>query len=548
MGMSASQGRFLSLTARKNNVEFHGQQINQQRTTLSNESASYYSELCNMEVPTPPSIDDYTKVSYTFNDGAMTNTIVSLIPDTTDEGRLANRYFVNYVEEWQDDYAIVPAASSLVECNDVENPTEWNVGNSYLRLIDPQTVTSISAEKYVKVTNNKIFRQPYADGSPVSDDSYFVLNSKQGVSKQKPKEKIYIENNIVPQEKDGKYFANINSTVHECFKEDVNGVTKYYYLDEVEHNTAPLGNFQKQYCIQDLDADGNPTVDSYIMLPKDDSGSNFEKYSFLKTWVEDPNNPAGGYYKLVEPLVLDLGDDKTYPRYLESGEADQAKLSLANGGGNASKPDETKFPYEASLTDDQLEALYKNEAYLLKMVQEKTGDDGAFFIRYVKNTTTGSYEPYLYAYSELKQTQKYNNKQLGSIPCYSLGSATQTKEVLHQEATIEKDASGRYVAITINLGTEADPIVRTYNLTTNTTTDEDAYNDAMNQYRYKQHEYDHKVQEINSKLEIIQQQDKQLELKLKQLDTEENAISTEMDAVKKVISKNVESSFKTFNA
>ena len=28
MGMSASQARFLSLTARKNNVEFEGQQIN----------------------------------------------------------------------------------------------------------------------------------------------------------------------------------------------------------------------------------------------------------------------------------------------------------------------------------------------------------------------------------------------------------------------------------------------------------------------------------------------------------------------------------------
>ena len=56
------------------------------------------------------------------------------------------------------------------------------------------------------------------------------------------------------------------------------------------------------------------------------------------------------------------------------------------------------------------------------------------------------------------------------------------------------------------------------------------------------------IQEINSKIEIIQAQDKNLELKLKQLDTEENAISTEIDAVKKVISKNVESSFKTFNA
>jgi len=37
-------------------------------------------------------------------------------------------------------------------------------------------------------------------------------------------------------------------------------------------------------------------------------------------------------------------------------------------------------------------------------------------------------------------------------------------------------------------------------------------------------------------------------LRLKQLDTENNAISTEIEAVKKVLSNNVESSFKTFNA
>ena len=113
-------------------------------------------------------------------------------------------------------------------------------------------------------------------------------------------------------------------------------------------------------------------------------------------------------------------------------------------------------------------------------------------------------------------------------------------------ARVEKDSSGRYVAITINIGQneEGEDIIRTYALTTTTSTDEEAYNDAMNEYNYKQHEYDHRIQEINSKLEIVQHQDK----KLKQLDTEENAISTEMDAVKKVISKNVESSFKTFSA
>jgi bisphosphoglycerate-dependent phosphoglycerate mutase len=297
-----------------------------------------------MEVPTPPSIDDYTKVSYTFNDGAMTNTLISLLPKSGTN----NEYVVNYVEEWQDDYAIVPGASSLVE----KNGDTYSIGSCKLR------------EAGVAPAN-------------ISDDEYYE-----------------------------------------------------------------------------------------------------------------------------------------------------------------------------SLSASQRSALLQNEAYLLKMVQEKTGDNGKFYIRYIKNTTNGNYEPYLYALSELQQTQKYNNKNLASIPCYSLGSTTQTREVLHKEATVEKDSSGRYVAITINLGTDdqGNKIERTYALTTTTTTDEEAYNDAMNEYNYKQHEYDHKIQEINSKLEIVQQQDKQLELKLKQLDTEENAISTEMDAVKKVISKNVESSFKTFNA
>ncbi len=88
----------------------------------------------------------------------------------------------------------------------------------------------------------------------------------------------------------------------------------------------------------------------------------------------------------------------------------------------------------------------------------------------------------------------------------------------------------------------------TYNLTVTTIADEKGYNDAMNQYLYDKSIYDKKIQETNAKIEIIQSQDKNLELKLKQLDTEETAISTELEAVKKVLTKNVESSFKTFNA
>ena len=70
----------------------------------------------------------------------------------------------------------------------------------------------------------------------------------------------------------------------------------------------------------------------------------------------------------------------------------------------------------------------------------------------------------------------------------------------------------------------------------------------MNQYNYDKAVYDQEINSINAKIEVLHGQDKDLELRLKQLDTEENAISTEMEAVKKVVSKNVENTFKTFNA
>ena len=40
MGMAASQARYLALTARKTNTEWEGQQINQARTALANQSAN----------------------------------------------------------------------------------------------------------------------------------------------------------------------------------------------------------------------------------------------------------------------------------------------------------------------------------------------------------------------------------------------------------------------------------------------------------------------------------------------------------------------------
>ena len=69
----------------------------------------------------------------------------------------------------------------------------------------------------------------------------------------------------------------------------------------------------------------------------------------------------------------------------------------------------------------------------------------------------------------------------------------------------------------------------------------------MNQYNYEVQQYEKTIADINARTSIIQQEDRTLELRLKQLDTEQNALATEMEAVKKVISDNVEATFKTFS-
>jgi hypothetical protein len=118
----------------------------------------------------------------------------------------------------------------------------------------------------------------------------------------------------------------------------------------------------------------------------------------------------------------------------------------------------------------------------------------------------------------------------------------QTNKEVTKHAIIEYDGSGRAQSIQLE-GSSA-----VYELSTSSTTDENAYNDAMNQYVYEQQLYEKKVQDINARTEQIQTEDRTLELRLKALDTEQNALQTEMEAVHKIISKNIESTFKTFES
>ncbi len=391
MGMAASQARFLGLTARKNNVEFEGQQINQQRTTLSNQSANYYNNLLGMAVPVPPSVDDYTKTVYTFEDGALTNQITAMMSQPNGD------YTISYLRQWTDDFSVVSANTSIVNSN--ADKTVFKVGAVSLR-----------------------------EMSKDNDFTYTIKNTPDAAT----------------------------------------GTTAYYN-------------------------------------PKD------KKYYANKNFTGNPINTDG---KTIEFNIKD--------EYLQD------------------------------LSPDQRAQLKNEETAYIDLLKNKYGSDSEYMVRYIKNTTTGEYEPNFYKKTDLTGANYDDNgNSLSNINCYKIGSETKSEEVKALKGCrVEKDSSGRYINIKIPAyDANGNPDINkgvTYALTTSTTTDQAAYEDAMNQYEYEKYEYDQAIQEINAKIEIVQSQDKNLELRLKQLDTEQKAISTEIDAVSQVIQKNTESSFKTF--
>ena len=148
MGMAASQARFLSLTARKSNVEYEGQQINQQRTTLSNESSNYYSQLCNLVVPTPPSSEDYSKTTYTFTDGSETNTINSLV------AKQNGLYILNYTQSFETESVVSNGSVVTTKQVDADGNETFYVGSAKPRRntiesIRFKTPSATSIGKYI---------------------------------------------------------------------------------------------------------------------------------------------------------------------------------------------------------------------------------------------------------------------------------------------------------------------------------------------------------------------------------------------------------------
>ena len=169
-------------------------------------------------------------------------------------------------------------------------------------------------------------------------------------------------------------------------------------------------------------------------------------------------------------------------------------------------------------------------------------DIAAKFYIYFSKSESGAEVPHFIKKDEMTSV---NNETI-SVRSYEYdedGTYTQTDK--KDQCQLEFDVStGRINKVGIPDGNGQ---ISWIDVTAETVTDEDAYAEAFNDYNYDKAVYDKKQQEINAKTSIVQQEDKNLELKLTRLDNERNAVNTEIDAVKKVVSDNIEKSYKTFS-
>ena len=167
-----------------------------------------------------------------------------------------------------------------------------------------------------------------------------------------------------------------------------------------------------------------------------------------------------------------------------------------------------------------------------------------------QNETTDTY--YSFKNSVTGATYYINATKTGFDPTKTSTQAVDLFSVMPIEQEVNKTVTNAQLTQSSDglynniYWTDENGVSYTYRLTKDTEYDEQAYDDAMQAYNVKNELYQKELADINAKTEQLQETDRTLELRLKQLDTEQEALQTELDSVKKVIDKNIENVFKTF--
>ena len=463
MGLSASQARLLSLTARQSNLEYEGQQINQQRTSLSNESSNYYNSLLEMDVPVPPSSNDYTKIVYTFTIGGNKATVKESLPQK--DANTNTTYLITYTTELStigikenDSYKTAASAKRTAGAVNkiVDNDPKFDENEKYYLA----TMNRLSNEEITELRNDNQQLYVKADLGNTIDNTAVVIG----------KDGYQVENATL---------QNLQNSIRSLrIKEEQNTITP-------EER-------------KELDAKEKELSEYSVYIPDTNADATKQRYAVSYAQIANEN---------------------TFDAYKDTNTIFKFDASGTNQGFYSYKASNLN---EYTVVDPQYEESFINAGLDIHDYYQYESTSGARFVK--REDVEGNL-----------------NNQSRTISTSAVSTIDVINENTISGATIEFDSSGRISTITDEEGV-------TYTMTASTETDDAAYDDAYNQYEYNQYLYDQKQNEINANIEILQAQDKSLELRLSTLDTQHSAIQTELEAVKKVMSKNIESSFKTFNA
>lgn len=613
MGMAASQARYLALSARKTNTEYEGQQLNQQRLNLSNQSADLFNQMLTMSVPTCPDSTNYTTLQYSWSDGINTSVVSDFYRLGTpqeDYNYVVTSYHYEDVYTGQSKKLNDPQVQALKTNHFTNKPdTEYTVTNAdYKKESKPGAGDDTYTFTMVRngVESTKTFKRVQATSNP---DEVDALDSIYGRTTQtagggranftKAGDVPKVWDDTAVEWKDAAAGAAAAPLDQWTFGQDVKIKRANPDFDDTKPETNGGANDR---FIEDtiaagtpfvaVDLDNNPDLkalitqsygadfdinDTYFATPITDGATppNIVSYAFLSGKEMESVSKAQGD---IADVTVRSADPEVYYTdgtfYLSASEIADLSLDPANLKNTLflhsaeNNPTFSNFTAVGNceltelLPDDWTDVDQKNmRTEIEQILKDMKKNDPQAYANLSKcfDPDTGEYLGGIYKFqmggktyytttADMERACEGAYKQEvaengidGQFKLKYYNSTyikTKVEEIKH--AMCETDGTGRFKTIQF----EDDSVV--YTLNCEAIMDEDAYNDAMNKYRYKQEQYDNEVAKINAKTEIIQAEDRQLQLRLEQLNTEQSALQTEMEACKKVVSKNVEESFKTF--
>ena len=555
MGMAASQARYLALLARKSNCEYEGQQINQSRLALSNQSADLFSQMMALQVPLTPSKSDFTVLKYSFTDG-VTQFKIDKWNRLSDSDGDGYNYSVTYhydtgvytgYQRYKQNPQILFSGVAPTISTDPEEEIK-KIQNALVELEKAKANMDLKEAAYLSQKQQAAKLSNYKDLTTldnITSCTYQLVDAKKTCTVttkdgEDPEKEYTLTNynDLNATDKDN-VKAYVNKLKEYGAFDDTLDWSKIYYYKKTETVTTETGTEEK-------------ILEDFIAFKDDLDAAQAKTSTMVPAFHVVSEVPVGAGY--VSMKQMDDAVQKALEEYNTAKAAYKTAEEVYEKCDVPSKTGNIKLTPLASLNEDQLKAI--NQILADMKEQEIDTNITKCFDTLQEEYTKDTYKGGLYSFEMVGKTyyttyyDLYNSVINGTgvnsiddqakLPYYTANdiekAITNTKRAL-----IEKDESGRFA----NLHLEDDSII--YELKSITETDELAYEDAMNEYTYKRSLYDKQVSDINAKTSIIQRQDQNLELRLKQLDTEQNALNTEIEAVSKVVKDNIEKSFKTFS-